>query len=229
MSDEPWNFFGYTDHIVVCYKCILWLMFCLMIVFHIPIIQLDPINWSNTKPMIDHGFGNWFLTLLHIKAGFILHTRAYADYRRSCLYFCRRLRPAHTPTVAVKVQTCWTFKASADQRRHSSQSRKRSKVTEGWRVVLHRDVCRRIPTHTLACLYFYPRRNLRYAVAMGRQPQAWTSAPAAGAYARMEYKPGLRVNTPVTLAKPTRNRQKPQNFQWISQLSATDNVAEVTV
>ena len=32
--------------------------------------------------------------------------------------------------------------------------------------------------------------------------------------------------TPVTSAKPTRNRQKPQNFQWIGQLSATDNVAE---
>ena len=119
------------------------------------------------------------------------YTRAYADCRRSCLYFCSRLRRAYTPTVAVKVQTCWTFKASADQRRHSSQSWKRSKVTEGRRVVLHRDVCRRIPTHTLACLYFYPRRNLRYAVATHRQPQAWTSAPAAGAYARMEYKPGF--------------------------------------
>ena len=119
------------------------------------------------------------------------YTRAYADCRRSCLYFCRRLRPAHTPTVAVKVQTCWTFKASADQRRHSSQSRKRPKVTEGRRVVLHRDVCGRIPTHTLACLYFNPRRNLCYAVATHRQPQAWTSAPAVGAFARMEYKPGF--------------------------------------
>ena len=35
--------------------------------------------------------------------------------------------------------------------------------------------------------------------------------------------------TPVTPAKPTRNRQKTQSFQWISQLSATDNVAEDTV
>ena len=35
--------------------------------------------------------------------------------------------------------------------------------------------------------------------------------------------------TPVTPAKPTRNRQKTQNFQWIVQLSATDNVAEDTV
>ena len=121
------------------------------------------------------------------------YTRTYADSRRSCSYFCRRLRiRAYTPTVAVKVQTCWTFKASADQRRHSSQSRKRSKVTEGRRVVLHRDVCGRIPTHTLACLYFYPRRNLRYAVAKRRQPQAWTSAPAAGAYVRIEYKPGFK-------------------------------------
>ena len=32
-------------------------------------------------------------------------------------------------------------------------------------------------TNTLACLYFYPRRNLRYTVAMHRQPQAWIFAP----------------------------------------------------
>ena len=95
---------------------------------------------------------------------------------------CAQRIGGHTPTVAVKVQTCWTFKASADQRRHSSKSRKRSKVTEGRRVVLHRDVCGRIPTHTLACLYFYPRRNLRYAVAMRRQMQAWTSVQAADAH-----------------------------------------------
>ena len=104
---------------------------------------------------------------------------------------CAQRIRAHTPTVAVKVQTCWTFKASADQCRHSSQSRKRSRINEVRRVDLHRDVCGRIPTHTFACLYFYPRRNLRYAVATRRQPQAWISAPTAGAYARMEYKPGF--------------------------------------
>ena len=127
---------------------------------------------------------------LQRKAGFILHARVCARIlRHSCLYFCRRLRPAHTPTVAVKVQTCWTFKASADQRRHSSQPRKHSKVTEGRRVVLHRDVCGCIPTHMLTCLYFYPRRNFRYVVATHRQPQA---APAASAYVRMEYKRGFK-------------------------------------
>ena len=110
-----------------------------------------------------------------------VYTRAYANCRRSCsVASCAQRIRAHTPTVAVKVQICWTFKASADQRRHSSQSRKRSKVTEGRCVVLHRDIYGRIPTHTLTCLYFYPRRNLRYAVAMHRQPQAWTSARAAG-------------------------------------------------
>ena len=66
---------------------------------------------------------------------------------------CAQRIRAHTPTVADKVQTCWTFKASADQRRHSSQSRKRSKVTEGWRVVMigtYADVYRRIrsPVYT---------------------------------------------------------------------------------
>ena len=104
---------------------------------------------------------------------FILHARAYANCWRSCLYYCHPLRPAHTPTVAVRVQTCWTFKASADQRWHFSQSRKCSKVTEG-RHVLHRDIWGRIQTHTLACWYFYPRRNLRYAVATHRQTQVWT-------------------------------------------------------
>ena len=41
------------------------------------------------------------------------------------------------------------------------------------------------------CLYFYPRGNLRYAVAMHKQTQAWTFAPAAGAYAHMDFKPGF--------------------------------------
>ena len=41
--------------------------------------------------------------------------------------------------------------------------------------------------------------------------------------------PMLILYTPVTPAKPTRNQQKPQSFQWIGQLSATDNVAEDTV
>ena len=118
-------------------------------------------------------------------------TRAYADCRRSCLYFCRRLRPAHKRAYADCRRQSSNMLNFQGQRRPASQSRKRSKVAEGRRVVLHRDVCGRIPTHTLACLYFYPRRNLRYAVATRRQPQAWTSAPAAGAYARMKYKPGL--------------------------------------
>ena len=78
------------------------------------------------------------------------------------------------------------------QRKHSSQSRKRPKVTEGRRVGTYADVYRRIRSPVII-LYFYPRRNLRYAVATRRQP-AWTSAPPAGAYARMEYKPGLMLN-----------------------------------
>ena len=148
---------------------------------------------------------NW----LYHKVGFILHARicarisASADCRRSCLYFCRRLRPAHTRAYADCRRQSSNMLNFQDQRRHSSQSRKRSKVTDGRRVVLHRDVCGDIATHTLACLYFYPRRNLRYAVAMRRQPQAWTSAPTAGTYARMEYKPGL---TPFQHASPFMNR-----------------------
>ena len=81
------------------------------------------------------------------------------------------------------------------QRRLAQAFQPITKALQGHRGLTRcsdRDVCGRIPTHTLACLYFYPRRNLRYAVATHRQPQAWTSAPAAGAYARMEYKPGFR-------------------------------------
>ena len=113
------------------------------------------------------------------------YTRAYADCRRNCLYFYRRLRPAHTHAYADcrrQIQTYWTFKASADQRRHHSQSRKRSKVTEGRRVVLHRDVCGRIPTHTLACLYFDPRRTgirkRRYLRRLQAHTRAWSINPA---------------------------------------------------
>ena len=132
-----------------------------------------------------------------VYARILAHTPTVGAAVYTSVAGCAQRIRAHTPTVAVKVQTCWTFKASADQRRYSSQSRKRSKVTEGRRVDLHRDVRGRIPTHTLACLYFYPRRNLRYAVATHRQPEAWTSAPAAGAYARMEYKPGFTVGKPA--------------------------------
>ena len=132
-------------------------------------------------------------TIIHVKPGLYsmrAYAHAYAGCRRSCLYFCRRLRPAHTPTAAVKVQTCWTFKASADQRRHSSESRKRPKVTEGRRVVLHRDVCGRIPTHTLACLYFY-QSTAQLKLCSGNAQAAASVDIYAGAYARMEYKPGL--------------------------------------
>ena len=118
------------------------------------------------------------------------YTRAYADCRCSCSYFCRRLRPAHTPTVTVKVQTCWTFKASADQRRHSSQSRKRSKVTEGRRVVLHRDVgevYRRIRSpvytfiHGATCAVHWRRAGSRKRGHLRRLPahkRAWSINPA---------------------------------------------------
>ena len=148
-------------------------------------------RWILRTRSVTRSFDVFFDMLLN-KAGFILHARVCARIRAhtptvgAAVYTsvagCAQRIRAHTPTVAVKVQTCWTFKASADQRRHSSQSRKHSKVTEGRRVVLHRDVCGRIPTHMLACLYFYTRRNLRYAVGTHRQPQAWTSAPAAGAW-----------------------------------------------
>ena len=138
------------------------------------------------------------------KAGFILHarvcarirayTRAYADCRRSCLYFCRRLRPAHTRAYVDCRRQSSNLLNFQGQHRPAQAFQPITKALQGHRGLTRgsdRDVCGRIPTHTLACLYFYPRRNLRYAVAMHRQPQAWTSAPAAGVYARMEYKPGF--------------------------------------
>ena len=106
------------------------------------------------------------------KAGFIFHAFIYT---RTCSYMatvgisvytfvancaqrmrvhtltfaCLRAGQGDTLTVVVKVQTCWTFKASADQRWHSSQSRKRSKVIEGQHVA-YVDVYRlcRLPAHT---------------------------------------------------------------------------------
>ena len=132
------------------------------------------------------------------------YMRAHAPTVGAAVYIsvtnCAQRIRTHTLTVAVKVQTYWTFKASADQRWHSSQSRKRPEVTEGRHVVLHRNVCGRIPTHTLACLNFYTRRNLHYAVATRRQTQAWTFASAAGPYERMEYKPGLILTAELCCA-----------------------------
>ena len=107
-------------------------------------------------------------TLVQVIAGRLINTsplqpglyfmRAYTPTVGAAVYTsvagCAPSIRAHTPTVTVKVQTCWTFEASAEQHKHSSQSRKRSKVTESRRIVWHRDVCGRIPTHTLACLYF---------------------------------------------------------------------------
>ena len=122
------------------------------------------------------------------------YTRADADCRRSCLYFCRRLRPAHTRAYADCRRQSSNLLNFQGQRRPPQAFQPITKALQGHRGLTRcsdRDVCGRIPTHTLACLYFYPRRNLRYAVATHRQPQAWTSAPAAGAYARMEYTPGF--------------------------------------
>ena len=122
------------------------------------------------------------------------YTRANADCRRSCLYFCRRLRPAHTRAYADCRRQSSNLLNFQGQRRPAQAFQPITKALQGHRGPTRRsdrDVCGRIPTHTLACLYFYPRRNLRYAVATHRQPQAWASAPAAGTYARMEYKPGF--------------------------------------
>ena len=103
---------------------------------------------------------------------------------------CAQRIRAHTPTVADKVQTCWTFKASADQRRHSSQSRKRSKVTEGRRVVLigtYVDVYRRIRSplytfiHGATCAMQWRRTGSRKHGHLRRLPahtRAWSINPA---------------------------------------------------
>ena len=122
------------------------------------------------------------------------YTSAYADCRRSCLYFCRRLRPANTRAYVDCRRQSSNLLNFQGQRRPAQAFQPITKALQGHRGLTRcsdRDVCGRIPTHTLACLYFYPRRNLRYAGATHRQPQAWRSAPAAGAYARMEYKPGF--------------------------------------
>ena len=78
---------------------------------------------------------------IHLKPGLhSMHTRPYAECRRSCLYFCRRLRPAHT--------RCWTSKASADPRWHSRQSKKKDprspRADTLFCIGMYADVYRRI-------------------------------------------------------------------------------------
>ena len=128
-----------------------------------------------------------FFDLRRNKAGFILHASVYARIRQlSAQLFCRQLCPAYTCAYADCRRQSSNMLNFQGQRRPAQAFQPITKalqghqVTEGRCVVLHRDIYGRIPTHTLTCLYFYPRRNLRYAVAMHRQPQAWTSARAAG-------------------------------------------------
>ena len=183
-----------------------------MPLFPYMVIQLSGLSmallWAAMDSSLSQGPLLWRHNDMTVKPGLYsmrAYTRAYADCRRSCLYFCRRLRPAHTRVYARIRRQSSNMLNFQGQRRPAQafqQPRKRSKVTQGRRVVLHRDVRGRIPTHTLACLYFYPRHNLCYAVATHRQPHAWTSAPAAGAYARMEYKPGFFVS------RDTRGRER---------------------
>ena len=121
-------------------------------------------------------------------------TRVYARIRRLSAQLLILLSPVAPSAYADCRRQSSNILNFQGQRRPAQAFQpimKAPQVTKGRSVVLHWDVCGHIPTHTLACLYFYPRRNVRYAVATHRQPQAWTSAPAAGAYARMEYKPAL--------------------------------------
>ena len=162
------------------------------------------------------------------------YTRAYADCRRSCLYFCRRLRPAHTRAYADCRRQSSNLLNFQGQRRPPQAFQPITKALQCHRGLTRcsdRDVCGRIPTHTLACLYFYPRRNLRYAVATHRQPQAWTSAPAAGAYARMEYKPGLSC-VQLRATRGMRQRQRHYSlhtyFFVCVQLDATSDTSPAT-
>ena len=130
------------------------------------------------------------------KAGFILHARVYARIgwlSAQLFILLSTVVPSAYADCRRQSSNLLNFEG---QRRPAQAFQPITKALQGHRGLTRcsdRDVCGRIPTHTLACLYFHSRRNLRYAVATHRQPQAWTSAPAAGAYARMEYKPGLMV------------------------------------
>ena len=125
------------------------------------------------------------------------------EYISGDLRRLRNLKPVYTPcarihtntraTVALKVQTCLTFKAAQTSAgipaNHESCPRSPRADTLVC-IGMYADVYRRIRSR---CLYLYPRHNLHYAVATHRQTQAWTFAPAVGANARMEYKAGFTV------------------------------------
>ena len=141
-------------------------------------------------------------SIIH-KAGFIFHAFIYT---RTCSYMatvgisvytfvanCAQRMRVHTLTFAC-LRAGWA-RGYTDCRCQSSnmlnfQGQRRpalafqpiTKALQGHRGPT-RYVCGCIPSHTLVCLYFNPRRNLRYA-----------SMPAASAYMCMKYKPGLIVH-----------------------------------
>ena len=115
------------------------------------------------------------------KAGFILHARIYTRIRRlSTQLFILLLLFAPSAYADCRCQSSNTLNFQC-QRRHSSLSRKPSKVTEGDALLCigtYADVYRRIRSP----VYTFIQGATRYAVATHRQPQAWTSEPAAGAW-----------------------------------------------
>ena len=84
------------------------------------------------------------------------YTRAYADCRRSCLYFCRRLRPAHTRAYADCRRQSSNLLNFQGQRRPAQAFQPITKAPQGHRRLTRcsdRDVCGRIPTHVYARLF----------------------------------------------------------------------------
>ena len=76
------------------------------------------------------------------------YTRAYADCRRSCLYFCRRLRPAHTRAYADCRRQSSNMLNFQGQRRPAQAFQPITKAPQGHRGPARCSAKRRMRTYT---------------------------------------------------------------------------------
>ena len=131
---------------------------------------------------------------------------AFSVTQRSCLYFWRKRGPAQASVCGRK----WAKNVGSV-----------AKVTESWCIVLQRDA----RTYTLACLYFYVRRNLRWntlVAAVQRLRSAWKSASANG---HKKYKPSFMlvlVTAATSLIKdlPANDYEKETSITFVNYFIA---------
>ena len=103
---------------------------------------------------------------------------------------------AHTPSKFKHVELSRPAQTSAGIPANHERAPRSPRVDALFCIGTYADVYRRIrsPVYT----FIHGATCAMHAVETHRQPQAWTSAPAAGAYTRIEYKPGFMLLPYVT-------------------------------